>query len=89
MAKTIIINKKVSRFQNYEFKFSIYKDMLRIDFFNHSFDSGDYGFTKLNSISRKKITSYSDFAAKRTTGALEAAGISTQQLKRIAEELRA
>ena len=71
-----------------DFTFSIYKDMMRIDYTNSN-DGHDYGFVKLDNISNKKVTSYSEYAAKYVMSMLALGKISTQKLKKIAAELQA
>ena len=71
-----------------DFKFSIYKNMMRIDYRNSN-DGNDYGFVELNKISNKKVTYYNEYAAKKVMNALATAKVSTQKLKKIAAELQA
>lgn len=73
----------------YEFKFNLYKNKMQISYLNNLWDTHDYGFVDLDKISVKKITSYSSYAAQKTMNALKEAKVSTQKLKKVANELMA
>jgi len=72
---------------NYELVCEPYKDSFQIRWYDHYFDSSDYGFIPRNASSMDEIYSYNDYEANRLRSVMSAMGFDDSQIPAFCEYL--